>query len=92
LWPNIGLVRLGDSMKIDFQHIISVVSLGVLSWGALQVSEMKAEVAVVSYRVEENYSMIKPMWQDFLVRRVNYYDDIKGADSVPSIQASGKVP
>ncbi len=52
-------------MKIDFQHIISVVSLGVLSWGALQVSEMKSEVAVVSYRVEENYEMIKPMWQDF---------------------------
>ena len=79
-------------MKLDFQQIISVVSLGVLSWGALQVSEMKAEVAVVSYRVEENYSMIKPMWQDFLVRRANYYDDIKGADSVPSIQASGKGP
>ena len=77
-------------MKIDFQHIISVVSLGVLSWGALQVSEMKAEVAVVSYRVEENYEMIKPMWQDFLVRKANHYDDIKGTNSVPSFQASRK--
>tara|TARA_R110002153_G_scaffold124196_1_gene270347 strand:+ start:258 stop:497 length:240 start_codon:yes stop_codon:yes gene_type:complete len=75
-------------MKIDFQHIISVISLGVLSWGALQVSEMKAEVAVVSYRVEENYTMIKPMWQDFLVREANHYDDIKDANSVPSFQAS----
>jgi len=77
-------------MKIDFQHIISVISLGVLSWGALQVSEMKAEVAVVSYRVEENYEMIKPMWQDFLVRRANHYDNIKGPNSVPSFQASRK--
>ena len=77
-------------MKLDFQHIISVVSLGVLSWGALQVSEMKAEVAVVSYRVEENYEMIKPMWQDFLVRKANHYDNIKDANSVPSFQASRK--
>jgi hypothetical protein len=79
-------------VKLDFQQIISVVSLGVLSWGALQVSEMKAEIAVVSYRVEENYAMIKPMWQDFLVRKASHYDGITGANSVPSIQASRKGP
>lgn len=79
-------------MKLDFQQIISVVSLGVLSWGALQVSEMKAEIAVVSYRVEENYEMIKPMWQDFLVRKASHYDGVTGANSVPSIQASRKGP
>lgn len=79
-------------MKLDFQQLISVVSLGVLSWGALQVSEMKAEIAVVSYRVEENYEMIKPMWQDFLVRKASHYDGVTGANSVPSIQASRKGP
>jgi hypothetical protein len=79
-------------VKLDFQQIISVVSLGVLSWGALQVSEMKAEIAVVSYRVEENYEMIKPMWQDFLVRKASHYDGVTGANSVPSIQASRKGP
>lgn len=79
-------------MKLDFQQIISVVSLGVLSWGALQVSEMKAEIAVVSYRVEENYEMIKPMWQDFLVRKASHYDGITDANSVPGIQASRRGP
>jgi hypothetical protein len=79
-------------VKLDFQQLISVVSLGVLSWGALQVSEMKAEIAVVSYRVEENYEMIKPMWQDFLVRKASHYDGVTGANSVPSIQASRKGP
>ena len=77
-------------MKIDFQHVISVVSLALLSWAAMQVSELKSEVAVVSYKVEENYEMIKPMWQDFLVRKANHYDDIKGTNSVPSFQASRK--
>ncbi len=76
--------------KIDFQHIISVVSLALLSWAAMQVSELKSEVAVVSYKVEENYEMIKPMWQDFLVRKANHYDNIKGTNSVPSFQASRK--
>jgi|TARA_B110000908_G_C10250667_1_gene451825 hypothetical protein len=75
-------------MKIDFQHVISVVSLALLSWAAMQVSELKSEVAVVSYKVEENYEMIKPMWQDFLVRKANHYADIKGTNSVPSFQAS----
>ena len=74
-------------MRVDFQHIISVISLGVLSWGALQVSEMKAEVAVVSYKVEENYEMIKPMWQDFLVRQANY--DKSWTNVVPNIHTTG---
>jgi hypothetical protein len=29
---------------------------------------MNAQMALVSYKVEENYKMIKPMWQDFLRR------------------------
>ena len=74
-------------MRVDFQHIISVISLGVLSWGALQVSEMKAEVAVVSYKVEENYEMIKPMWQDFLVRQAQY--DKSWTNVVPNIHTTG---
>jgi hypothetical protein len=27
---------------------------------------MSSDMAVISYRVEENYNMIKPMWQEFL--------------------------
>lgn len=43
--------------------------LGLLSWGALQLYVMNANMAVVTYKVEENYKMIKPMWEDFLVRQ-----------------------
>ena len=54
-------------MKLE--QLIGVVALGILSWGALQLYQMNANMAVVSYKVDENYKMIKPMWQDFLVRQ-----------------------
>ena len=54
---------------MKFEQLLGVIGVGVLGWGALQVHEMKADLAVVTYKVEENYKMIKPMWQDFLVRK-----------------------
>jgi hypothetical protein len=54
---------------MKFEQLIGVVALGILSWGALQLYQMNANMAVVSYKVDENYKMIKPMWQDFLVRQ-----------------------
>lgn len=57
-------------MKLE--HSIAVVALGILSWGSLQLYQMNASMALVTYKVEENYKMIKPMWQDFLVRNDRY--------------------
>lgn len=54
---------------MKFEQLLGVVGVGVLGWGALQIHDMKADLAVVTYKVEENYKMIKPMWQDFLVRQ-----------------------
>jgi hypothetical protein len=50
-------------------QMIGVVALGLLSWGSLQLYQMNANMALVTYKVEENYKMIKPMWKDFLVRQ-----------------------
>ena len=54
---------------MKFEQLIGVVALGILSWGALQLYQMNANMAVVTYKVDENHKMIKPMWQDFLVRQ-----------------------
>ena len=53
---------------MNLEHFFGVVALGLLGWGSLQLYQMNANMAVVSYKVEENYKMIKPMWQDFLIR------------------------
>lgn len=54
---------------MKFEQLVGVVALGILSWGAFQLYQMNANMAVVSYKVDENHKMIKPMWQDFLVRQ-----------------------
>ena len=51
------------------EQLIGIVALGILSWGAFQLYQMNANMAVVSYKVDENHKMIKPMWEDFLVRQ-----------------------
>ena len=53
---------------MKFEQALGVVAIGILGWGSMQIYHMKADFAVVTYKVEENYKMIKPMWQDFLVR------------------------
>ncbi len=54
-------------MKLD--QLISIIILGMLSWGSLQVYRLNANVYLMTYKVEENHKMIKPMWEDFLVRK-----------------------
>ena len=53
---------------MKFEQAFGVVALGLLSWGSLQLYQMNASMTLVTYKVDENYKMIKPMWQDFLVR------------------------
>ena len=53
---------------MKFEQLLGVVVLGILSWGSLQLYNMNATMALITYKVDENYNMIKPMWQDFLVR------------------------
>ena len=53
-------------MKLE--QVIGVIALGLLSWGSLQIYQINAKVLLMSYKVDENHKMIKPMWEDFLVR------------------------
>ena len=44
-----------------------VIGLGSLL-GVFAVVSNERKYGFVTYKVEENYKMIKPMWQDFLIR------------------------
>jgi hypothetical protein len=75
-------------MKVDLQQVISVLAFSVLGWASLQVYQMNASVSLISYKVDENYKMIKPMWQDFLVRSAR--NDESWNDEFSSFNTSGK--
>ena len=76
------------TMKIDFHDITSLATISILGWGALQLYELKSDTAVISYRVSENHDMIKPMWQDFLVRSASRNEYQQIINTVPNIQAT----
>ena len=75
-------------MKVDLQQVVSVLAFGMLGWASLQVYQMNASVSLISYKVDENYDMIKPMWQDFLVR--NARNDESWNDEFSSYNTSRK--
>ena len=75
-------------MKLEVQQLVSFVALGLLGWASMQVYQMNAQLMVTSYKVEENYNMIKPMWQDFLVR--NAYHDQPQPNGKSNIHATNK--
>ena len=54
-------------MKLE--QVIGIIVVGLLSWGSLQIYQINAKVLLMSYKVDENHKMIKPMWEDFLVRK-----------------------
>ena len=83
----IGPVVNGDEMKLDLHQTVSFIVLGLVSWGALQLYQMNASISLVTYKVEENHQMIKPMWQDFLIRKADY-DVIPITDVEANIHAS----
>jgi len=75
-------------MKVDLQQVVSVLAFGMLGWASLQVYQMNASVSLISYKVDENYDMIKPMWQDFLVRSAR--NDESWNDEFSSLNTSRK--
>jgi len=75
-------------MKLNSQDIFSTIIVLLLGWGAFQLYGMNANVAVITYKVDENYNMIKPMWQDFLVRSAKYNEHKSNVYDPTNIQAS----
>ena len=75
-------------MKINSQDVFSTIIVLLLGWGAFQLYGMNANVAVITYKVDENYNMIKPMWQDFLVRSAKYNEHKSNVYVPTNIQAS----
>ncbi len=75
-------------MKLNSQDVFSTIIVLLLGWGAFQLYGMNANVAVITYKVDENYNMIKPMWQDFLVRSAKYDEHKSKFNELSNIHAA----
>lgn len=50
----------------NVQTIFVTVAAATLAWMASTLIEVDKRTAVIEVRVEENYKMLEPMWQDWL--------------------------
>lgn len=73
-----------------FLGLVSALGLSLLGFASSQVYQMKAEMAVVSYKVDENHKMIRPMWQDW-ISQASSDGSIKGPNSDSSILISDRL-
>jgi hypothetical protein len=56
-------------MENNLQTIVVTVAAATLAWMASTLIEVDKRTAVIEVRVEENYKMLEPMWQDWLLTK-----------------------
>jgi hypothetical protein len=58
-------------IKQIFSSVIVVFITGVMSWMCYTLISLDKTSEITSFKVSENHRMIKPLWEDFIRRRVS---------------------
>ena len=51
---------------------ITTLSLGAITWMTVTLINVDKRTAVMSVKIEQNNSMLKPLWEDFIRRSARY--------------------
>ena len=51
---------------------ITTLSLGPITWMTVTLISVDKRTAVMSVKIEQNNSMLKPLWEDFIRRSARY--------------------
>jgi hypothetical protein len=51
---------------------ITTLSLGAITWMTVTLINVDKRTAVMSVKIEQNNSMLKPLWEDFIKRSARY--------------------
>ena len=51
---------------------ITTLSLGAITWMTVTLISVDKRTAVMSVKIEQNNSMLKPLWEDFIKRSAKY--------------------
>ena len=51
---------------------ITTLSLGAITWMTVTLISVDKRTAVMSVKIEQNNSMLKPLWEDFIRRSASY--------------------
>ena len=51
---------------------ITTLYLGAITWMTVTLINVDKRTAVMSVKIEQNNSMLKPLWEDFIKRSARY--------------------
>ena len=55
-----------------FTGLTVAFGFGVMAWIATTLISVDKRTEVMAFKVEENHSMLKPLWEDFIKRSAHY--------------------
>ena len=58
--------------KEIFTGLTVAFGFGVMAWIATTLISVDKRTEVMAFKVEENHSMLKPLWEDFIKRSAHY--------------------
>tara|TARA_R110000744_G_scaffold134860_1_gene244122 strand:+ start:367 stop:612 length:246 start_codon:yes stop_codon:yes gene_type:complete len=62
--------------------IIVLVVFGAITWMCSTLISLDKRSEITSFKVSENYRMIKPLWEDFIQRKIsNDYSSISNGET-----------
>jgi hypothetical protein len=69
-------------IKQIFSSVIVIFITGVMSWMCYTLISLDKTSEITSFKVSENHRMIKPLWEDFIRRRVsNDYSSVSNEET-----------
>jgi hypothetical protein len=69
-------------IKQIFSSVIVIFITGVMSWMCYTLISLDKTSEITSFKVSENHRMIKPLWEDFIRRRVsNDYSSVSNEEA-----------
>tara|TARA_R100000808_G_C2153593_1_gene163947 strand:+ start:4871 stop:5068 length:198 start_codon:yes stop_codon:yes gene_type:complete len=58
--------------KVGLTEVLLASTLTIGGYVGITVFNLKTEVAIIGYKVDENHNMIKPMWEKFLATNATF--------------------
>ena len=73
--------------KEIFTGLPVAFGFGVMAWIATTLIAVDKRTEIMAVKVEENHSMLKPLWEDF-IKRSAHYDSVEKPNTHANLEAT----
>ena len=73
--------------KEIFTGLTVAFGFGVMAWIATTLIAVDKRTEIMAVKVEENHSMLKPLWED-IIKRSAHYDSVEKPNTHANLEAT----